>query len=163
MDHIVRRATEIGGSRIVPLETAHSMVRLPSALRRAKVVKWQSAAIEACKQSGNSFVPEIAPVQLIDEWVAQQKREPSHLCLVASLGKPSLRFRHMLKSFCESSVQFPDEVTCLIGPEGDFSPTEYRLLKESGYYPLALARHILRVETAAVYALSLIDYEISLR
>jgi 16S rRNA (uracil1498-N3)-methyltransferase len=63
MDAIVRKATEIGAARIVPLESERTQVHLDSSRKDRKIEKWQTAALEAAKQCGNAFVPEILPVQ----------------------------------------------------------------------------------------------------
>ena len=63
MDAIVRKATELGAARIVPLESERTIVHLEGDRTDRKIEKWQTAAVEAAKQCGNPFVPEILPVQ----------------------------------------------------------------------------------------------------
>ena len=57
MDAIVRKATEIGAARIVPLESERTQVHLDSSRKDRKIEKWQTAALEAAKQCGNAFAP----------------------------------------------------------------------------------------------------------
>src|ERR1041384_3892576 len=63
MDAIVRKATEIGAARIVPLESERTQVHLDGDRSDRKIEKWQTATLEAAKQCGNAFLPEISPVQ----------------------------------------------------------------------------------------------------
>ncbi|HEY1109779.1 MAG TPA: RsmE family RNA methyltransferase, partial [Opitutaceae bacterium] len=63
MDAIVRKATEIGAARIVPLESERTQVHFDGDRSDKKLEKWQTAALEAAKQCGNPFLPDIAPLQ----------------------------------------------------------------------------------------------------
>lgn len=163
MDQLVRRATEIGTARILPLETQRTEVHLAGQREPYKIEKWRTASIEACKQSGNSFVPELAPLQRLDAWLKTLAvRKETALCVVASLEPPTVTLRAALKRFQEKNGSVPRAVTWLIGPEGDFTPEEYQMIRSSGFEAISLGKHILRVETAAVYALSILDYEANL-
>ena len=62
MDAIVRKATELGTARIVPLESERTQVHLEGDRTARKIEKWQTAALEAAKQCGNPWLPEIVPV-----------------------------------------------------------------------------------------------------
>src|SRR5882762_9290571 len=63
MDAIVRKATELGAAKIAPLESERTQVHLDADRSDKKIEKWQTAALEAAKQCGNAFVPEVLPVQ----------------------------------------------------------------------------------------------------
>jgi len=62
MDDIVRKATEIGAARIVPLASERTQVHLDADRSDKKIEKWAHAALEAAKQCGNPWLPEITPV-----------------------------------------------------------------------------------------------------
>ena len=62
MDEIVRQATELGAARIIPLLSERTQVHLDPDRAEKKVEKWRTTAIEAAKQCGNPWLPEIAPV-----------------------------------------------------------------------------------------------------
>ena len=93
MDAIVRKATEIGAVRIVPLETERTQVHLDDERSDRKVDKWRVAALEAAKQCGNPFLPEIASVQRATEFLPAPGT--FDLKLIASLhpGATSLKVR----------------------------------------------------------------------
>ena len=160
MDQLVRRATEIGITRILPLETQRTEVHLTDKRGLNKVAKWRAAAIEACKQSGNSFVPKIDPVRRLEDWLKEPLDSTGDtLYLAACLEPPTVNLRSTLKHFVDQNRRLPRAVTWLIGPEGDFTSEEYQLIREREFAPISLAQHVLRVETAAIYALSILDYE----
>ena len=146
MEWIVQKATELGVSAIVPLLTEHTIVQ-PEPKKREK---WQAAAIEACKQCGQNWLPEIHPPQSL----AQALRRTDDLKLIASLHPGAMSFREIL-----SQQREPSSVLILIGPEGDFSPAETALALENGCRLVTLGPIVLRVETAAFYALSVLAYE----
>ena len=158
MDQIVRKATEIGVNHIVPLQTQQTQVHPKE--NQNKIEKWTLTAIEACKQSGNSYLPEIKPIQTLESWLAQYSScDTGSLKLVASLESKAVSLKQSIEQFHSPTKDLSREIICLIGPEGDFTPQEYNLISDQGFQPIRLAMHILRVETAAIYALSIIDYE----
>ena len=91
MDAIVRKATEIGAARVVPLESERTQVHLDGGRSDRKIEKWQVAALEAAKQCGNPWLPEIAPVQAVAPFIASAR--DYDLKLIASLqpGAKSLK------------------------------------------------------------------------
>jgi 16S rRNA (uracil1498-N3)-methyltransferase len=149
---IIRQATELGATALQPLYTAHTEVHLDSARAERKLDRWRAAALESCKQSGSSWLPAIhVPVQL-SSWL---KKLPSaglakELRLVAALTSNAKSLSSLSPSVPLSLGPF---LIC-IGPEGDFSPEEYQLFETSGFTPVRLPGHILRVETACVAALA---------
>jgi 16S rRNA (uracil1498-N3)-methyltransferase len=144
---IIRKATEIGVARIIPLISARTEVRLDDARQEAKGQKWEATAIEAAKQSGNSYLPEIAPVQSVEEFL-QTQAAAFDLKLVASLEKGAQSLRTLLHNFRETHGHSPANPLWLVGPEGDFTPEEYRAAKETGFAPVSLGPLVLRCDTA---------------
>ena len=159
MDAIVRKATEIGAARIVPLETARTQVHLDGERSDRKVDKWRVAALEAAKQCGNPFLPEIAPVQRFDAFVAA--KDESDLKLIASLHPGARPLRACVADFTARTGRRPRSAHWLIGPEGDFTPEELSRALAAGFVPITLGPLVLRCETAAVYALAVTSYELS--
>lgn len=158
MDAIVRKATEIGATRIVPLESERTQVHLDGERSEKKVEKWRTAAIEAAKQCGNPFVPEITAVQKTNAFL--QSAGDYELKLIASLQPDAKSLKTVLAAFRASHKRPPKKVLLLIGPEGDFTPAEMNLSKNCGFEPITLGSLVLRCETAAVYALSVLSYEL---
>jgi 16S rRNA (uracil1498-N3)-methyltransferase len=150
MDLVVQKATEIGVNRIVPLITERTVVRLDEEDKKRE--KWHRIALEACKQCGQNWLPELAPVETVSQFLASDLPE---WCLVAALAPDAKRLR-------ELKGDKPPEVRSLalaIGPEGDFSPSELGAFREAKFDFLSLGPNVLRSETAAIYALSVVSQE----
>jgi 16S rRNA (uracil1498-N3)-methyltransferase len=159
MDSIVRKATEIGVSLIVPLESERTQVHLDGDRSDRKIGKWQTAALEAAKQCGNPWLPEVGPVTAASAFMESAKGYD--LKLIASLQPGAKALKSVLAQFRTAQGREPRNVLWLIGPEGDFTPAEMSLSRASGYEPITLGPLVLRCETAAVYALSVLSYELS--
>jgi 16S rRNA (uracil1498-N3)-methyltransferase len=159
MDSIVRKATEIGVSLIVPLESERTQVHLDGGRSDRKIEKWQTAALEAAKQCGNPWLPEIGPVTSASAFMESAKN--FDLKLIASLQPGARSLRQVLAQFRASHGRAPTNVLWLVGPEGDFTPAEMSLSRSSGFEPISLGPLVLRCETAAVYALSVLSYELA--
>ncbi len=159
MDSIVRKATEIGVSLIVPLESERTQVHLDQDRSDKKIEKWQTAALEAAKQCGNPWLPEIGPVTAASAFMAGARGYD--LKLIASLQPGAKSLKSVLEQYRAAQGKAPRNVLWLIGPEGDFTQAEMSLSRGSGFEPITLGPLVLRCETAAVYALSVLSYELS--
>ncbi|MGH7945363.1 MAG: RsmE family RNA methyltransferase [Opitutaceae bacterium] len=158
MDAIVRKATEIGAARVVPLESERTQVHLDADRSDRKIEKWQTAALEAAKQCGNPYVPEISPVQNAAAFIASA--HGFDLKLIASLHPGARSLKTVLAAFRAAHHRSPGKVLWLVGPEGDFTPAEMSLAQTAGFEPVTLGPLVLRCETAAAYALSILSYEL---
>jgi 16S rRNA (uracil1498-N3)-methyltransferase len=149
MDWVVQKATELGVSRIQPLFTERSVVHLDDRQAARKVQHWRSIAIAACEQSGRNRVPQIEqPVGL-----AHLLEQPLH-ATTALLLSPAGAVR--LAEITPGGT----EVTVLIGPEGGLDDDEQESARRVGYTPVRLGPRILRTETAAVCALTLLQHRL---
>jgi 16S rRNA (uracil1498-N3)-methyltransferase len=158
MDAIVRKATEIGAARIVPLESERTQVHLAGDRSDRKIEKWQTAALEAAKQCGNAFLPEVLPVQPAAAFI--ESARGYDLKLIASLQPGAKSLKTVLAAFQAAQGRAPKKVLWLVGPEGDFTPAELSQSRSCGFEPITLGPLVLRCETAAVYALSILSYEL---
>lgn len=158
MDAIVRKATEIGVARIVPLESERTQVHLAADRSDRKIEKWQVAALEAAKQCGNPFLPEVLPVQ--NAIAFMESARGYDLKLIASLQPGAQSLKAVLAGFKAANARGPKNVLWLIGPEGDFTPAELSIARSAGFEPITLGPLVLRCETAAAYALSILSYEL---
>jgi len=149
-DEVLRHATEIGVRTIQPVLTQRCEVKIVADRAENKLEHWQAVAVEACKQSGNRWLPEI--VEPVPLKAAATASGQGVIRLVASLEDASVPLGQVLQRMDAATA-----LEVMIGPEGDFTPEEYALLAESGYRPVRLGTHVLRAETAALYALSVID------
>lgn len=144
MDFIVQKATELGASAIVPVLTERTIAR-PD-----KSTRWREIALEACKQCGNNWLPEIAEPVSLKEFL--QGTGCFELKLVAALCSGAKPMK---------SVMAPVRSVCvLVGPEGDFTAGEYEAIGAAGFLPVTLGSLVLRADTAALYALSVVHHEL---
>ena len=158
MDLILQKATELGVAKIVPLISDRTVVHLEEEESNKKQEKWKQVTIEAAKQSGQDWLPEIAgpitPKQFFAEF------DHSELSLIASLQNDARSFKRVLANFQEQHGRRAKSVLILIGPEGDFTPAETSWAKSAGCIPVSLGPIVLRTETAAIYSLSVLAYEL---
>jgi len=157
MEAIVRKATEIGARRIIAMETSRTQVKLEGGRQEKKTGKWEIAALEAAKQCGNPWLPEISGVI----GLAEALEGDYALRLVASLHPGALGLKQVLAGHVKEQGALPRRVLWLVGPEGDFSPEEMTLMTQKGVKPVTLGPLVLRCETAAVFALSILSHELA--
>lgn len=142
MDQILRQVAELGVWRIVPMLCERS-VSLPDS--DSVNGRWKEVLFEACKQSGNPFLPQVsAPMKFADA--------------LADSGKQcGLRyFGSVMQRQTEETVSGSKAAAWFVGPEGGFTETEEKQMLEAGVQPLHFGNWVLRVETAAVCGLCLI-------
>jgi 16S rRNA (uracil1498-N3)-methyltransferase len=156
MDLIVQKATELGVSTIVPLASDRAVVKLDQDSK--KVGRWRDIALDACKQCGNNWLPEIQPSQKARDFLTSLPKYD--LRLIASLQPDSKPLKSILSNAPSIRHSSSPSVLLLIGPEGDFTPAELGLAKSAGCLPLSLGPLVLRAETAAIYALSILHHEL---
>ncbi len=159
MDDIVRHATELGAARIVPLATERTQVHLDGDRSDKKIEKWRVAALEAAKQCGNPFLPEIASVQSLGEFLAGEVAQRAQLKLVASLHPGAQSLRACISMFRSEHGYAPKQAVWMVGPEGDFSAAEMAAAQAAGFIPVTLGPLVLRCDTAATAALAVLSYE----
>lgn len=156
MELIIEKAVELGVQHIHPVMTAHTVVKLKDGEIEKKQAKWQRMALEACKQCGQNWLPQVhAPMAFESCWPSLPQHD---LRLIAALQTDSLS----LKSVIRNQPTAPASVLVAIGPEGDFSDAEYVLSRSQGCQPITLGPIILRVETAAMFCLSVLTHELML-
>jgi 16S rRNA (uracil1498-N3)-methyltransferase len=148
MDLVVQKATELGMSGLTPLLTERSVVRLDAQQAARKVAHWSGIAIAACEQSGRNRVPEVATPVAFREFTAMARSAAGGVRLLLSPGA-ALRL---------DDIPAPvTGVTVLIGPEGGLTESEEDLARSVGFLPVRLGPRVLRTETAAIAALTLLQ------
>jgi 16S rRNA (uracil1498-N3)-methyltransferase len=158
IESIIQKATELGVARIVPLITERSIVQLAPPEAIAKAAKWQAIAIEAIKQCGATWLPRVEPPLSVHHFL--QRRETIELSLVGSLQPEARHPRTVFAAFRQRFGRMPRSVNVWIGPEGDFTPNELASIQSAGAFPITLGQLVLRTETAALYCLSILSYEL---
>jgi len=158
MELIVQKAVEIGASEIFSLISERTIVDLDPKEAVQKQAKWQQVAIEAAKQCGQNWLPQIRTPQKLAQFFSDVSRYD--LQLIGSLQRDAQHLKKILADFEAEHRHLPMSVLMLIGPEGDFTPAELSLARRHGCLPITLGPIILRVETAAIYCLSVLSYEL---
>ena len=160
MDLIVQKAVEIGVSEIFPLMSHRTVVDLDPATAAQKQNKWQQIAIEAAKQCGQNWLPFVHQPQTLKDFFSDVRPPTFDLRLIGSLQPDAQHLKKILSEYSVAHEHPPRTVLMLVGPEGDFTPAELALAKSQGCLPITLGPIILRVETAAIYCLSILSYEL---
>jgi len=158
MDLIVQKATELGVASVAPLLSERTVVQFDAAEAAKKREKWQTVAIEAAKQCGQNWVPAIQTPVSVKDFFAEGRR--FDLMLIASLQPDAIHPKQLLEEYLSLQGKKPSSVLVLVGPEGDFTPAEISLAKSHGCRPITLGPIVLRTETAAIYSLSVLNYEL---
>ncbi|MFU8780759.1 MAG: RsmE family RNA methyltransferase, partial [Kiritimatiellia bacterium] len=153
MDSLIEKATELGATRIIPIQTARSVVRLDPRQAVAKVERWERIAISAAKQCGTPTLPGIAPVTDLAGALRTLQSEDIPILLGSLEGAPP----PIARVAREWMARQPKGIAILTGPEGDFTPAEYQQATTAGCAPVNLGKLTLRAETATIYALSVLQ------
>jgi len=154
MDWIVEKAVELGIAEILPVLTERVVTRLDSDRRAERASRWQRIAEGAARQCGTAWLPEVAPPVPLEARLAEAGR--FDLFLAGSLDRAARPLRGVLR---ESLAARPGSVAVLIGPEGDLTPEESRAAVAAGAIPVCFGPLTMRLETAALYAMSVVVYE----
>lgn len=145
MEMVIQKAVELGVSSVTPLLTTYCVVRLDNERFEKKRQQWQGIAIAACEQSGRNTLPIIHPLCTFDTYLQQCQ------ATMKMILDP-----YTTNTWQDLSRQEGD-IALLVGPEGGFSEEEIAQAKASKFQPLSLGPRILRTETAAIAALSVIQ------
>ncbi|RME94185.1 MAG: 16S rRNA (uracil(1498)-N(3))-methyltransferase [Verrucomicrobia bacterium] len=158
MDLILQKAVELGAALIQPVLTARSVPNYDAKEAAARQARWQAIAIEAMKQCGNPWLPEVRPPQPFTACLPTPSEGAP--VVVADLAADALPFRAWFLRQREARAWPPTEIALWIGPEGDFTPEEREQLFAAGATPVSFGPRILRCETAALYGLAVLQHEL---
>ena len=142
METVLQKATELGVSKIVPIVSDRTEIKELNLERANKIV------IEATEQSNQMSPPEISEVTKLKNYIEALE---SKILFFADVNSSNKLEPKSFKSGITNCI--------LIGPEGDFSPSERELiLKKSNVIPFSLSKNILRTDTAVISAISLVNF-----
>ena len=158
MDLIVQKAVEIGAAEIAPLISERTIIHVDQESAEEKQRKWQQVAIEAAKQSGQNWLPKVQAARKLNDFFSGTPWQ--QLRLIGSLQSDAIHLKQVLTEYAREHHSRPVSVLMCIGPEGDFTPAELNFARSHGCRPITLGPIILRVETAAIYCLSVLSYEL---
>lgn len=150
---ILQKATEIGADGIIPVQMTNCVVKFNQSRWDEKKKRWTRIILEAAKQCGRTQVPELFPLSTINNLTVDFSEM---LFIVPYENEQHQELWQERKRFCQG------DVLILIGPEGGFTPLEIESIKDKlgeQCCIVSLGHNILRAETAALTALSIIEYE----
>jgi len=142
MDYTVQKAVELGVSHIVPVDSRRSVTRLAGERAAKRVAHWQGVAAAACEQCGRNQVPQLAPLEKLENWLARPANGVLRLILAPDAE--------------QALVDLPpvSKVQMLIGAEGGLDPQEIVAAQQVGFKAVRMGPRILRTETAGLAALA---------
>ncbi len=141
MDYTLQKAVELGVTRIVPLATARSQVKLAEDRAARRRAHWQGIVVHACEQCGRNQIPEVTDICTLTEFI-----QTDDALIRLTLALSAARDLHTFAGQQSFSL--------VIGPEGGLDSAELVQLAEAGYVAVRLGPRILRTETAALVALT---------
>lgn len=145
MDYTIQKAVELGIKKIYPLTSQHCQIKLDDKRQEKKQQSFQKIAISACEQSGRAFVPKVLPIMPLTKFIESVANKSNLLILDP---KESLNIK---------DLKLPEQQTILlVGPEGGLDNSEVEFAKAHGAQGILLGPRILRTETAALVALSIL-------
>jgi 16S rRNA (uracil1498-N3)-methyltransferase len=154
MDFIIEKSCELGAGRIIPFVSARSVPRLPPEKASLKQVRWQKIAIEAARKCHSSSIPEIGEIIAFEEMLREAGKEAVKIIFWEEEKRRTLK--QVLQSEENNDIK---DFFLVIGPEGGFAHEEVELAESMGFTSVSLGRQVLKVETAALAILSIIQYE----
>jgi 16S rRNA (uracil1498-N3)-methyltransferase len=151
-DMVLQKAVELGASNILPILTQHTEFKSTE----NKMERWKKIVLNSAQQCEVRWLPELHAPETLDSMLP--RFGDYDLVLIGSLYKEAKPLRDILRE--SSQEKSPARIALLIGPEGDFSPEEVRAAIAAGAIPVTFGDRILRTETAAIFGLSVLAYEL---
>jgi len=148
MDYALQKATELGVSRIVPVTTERTSIKLKADRAEKRLEHWHKVIISACEQSGRNVIPGLAPVCSLRQWL-EQKSE-----------KTCLLLHPQAMESLSSVTNVTQPVAIVVGPEGGFSEQEIDLLQDEGCRLVRMGPRVLRMETAGPAMLAILQAQL---
>jgi 16S rRNA (uracil1498-N3)-methyltransferase len=154
MDWALQKGSELGAAAFLPFYSERSNTRLSDARQERRSEHWQAVIVSACEQCGQNRLPRLSPSETFET------------ILKTASGTPALRL------FLDANAQQtlpdamrraqtrpppPTQAFLMIGPEGGFTPDEIRAARVAGWQAVRLGPRILRAETAAAAAITLVQ------
>lgn len=151
MELIIQKATELGVTDIVPVESRNCVMKLEPKKTASKIARWQAIAEAAAKQSKRSVIPIVHEAVSFTEAVKRAEAE-SNVRIIPYEDERGMT------GLCEAIISFIPgaDIAVFVGPEGGYDRMEIKYAENHGISPVSLGKRILRAETAAISILSLI-------
>ncbi|WP_044339601.1 16S rRNA (uracil(1498)-N(3))-methyltransferase [Rossellomorea aquimaris] len=157
LELIFQKGTELGATQFIPFNADRSIVKWDDKKARKKVERWEKIVKEAAEQSHRLLVPDVsAPISL-----KQLIQEQFDFKLIAYEEEARAGEKGNLSKVL-STIESGQSVLVVFGPEGGLTEKEVEMCKSAGFIPCGLGPRILRTETAPLYVLSAISYQLEL-
>jgi 16S rRNA (uracil1498-N3)-methyltransferase len=143
--------------RIVPVLSERTVPDWDPGEAAARRDRWRAAAIEAIKQCGSTWLPTIEVPR--DVSAVLTGHPSAEMTMVGSLQPGARHARAHFESFVLERGRMPATLSIWVGPEGDFTPSELNEIQTAGALPITLGPLVLRCDTAALYCLATVNYE----
>ena len=158
-DLVIQKATELGVTRVVPLDSERADIRLrDSADTHNRLTRWRRIAREAAKQSGRARVPEVAaPVAFNSLLTISAVAEKTDAMNVIRLMFSEHGGRSLVE-VTNSLIERPSEIVAVVGPEGGWTEQEIKLARDGAWEIVTLGGRTLRAETAAIVVVGLLQH-----
>lgn len=151
LDYLLQKSTEVGVGKLIPIHTKRSIIKIDRKKEQSKIERWNKIVKEASEQSFRGSMPIVTNILSLKELINLDY----DLKLLCSLNKNTKKIKKILQKNNKC-----DKILLVVGPEGGFDPLEEDFLIENGFISVTLGNTVLRAETAAVVALSIINYEL---
>lgn len=148
MDMILQKLTELGVKRVIPVKMERSVVKLDEKKFLKKRERWSAICKEAAEQSKRNVIPEITDIKTIRELDGDYDLK----CVCSVSNRENLVNKYLQKNNKCAKIIF------VIGSEGGISPKEEAILNDMGFVSVSLGSRVLRVETAAIYVASILNF-----
>ena len=152
---ILQKSTELGAVRIVPVAMARCVVKPDPKKEGKKLERYRKIVESAAKQSQRNRIPEVTPVMSLREALSFALDEGMKLIFAYEKAEDPEETRRVI-----GSIRPQEKIGIVIGPEGGFSDEEAKLLEDAGAGTVTLGKRILRTETAPLYLLSVLAYQL---
>jgi 16S rRNA (uracil1498-N3)-methyltransferase len=154
MDMIVRSAAELGADAIIPFAASRSVSRVSGEKIILKAARWQKIAREAARCCRGQQITEVLPIVPFETMLAQA--DSLALKIIFWEEEDQKRIKDILT---DPGCLTSKDIFIVVGPEGGFSREEIFQATQTGFISVSLGKQILKVETAALAILSIIQYE----
>lgn len=158
-DLVVQKATECGATAFVPVAMKRSVAKIEAGKAAKKTERWQKIALEAARQAHRQVMPAVmAPVDLKDLVAMAAEYD---VCLFAYEAFDETDKNRLATVACGLSAG--QRMLVLIGPEGGVDESEVLVLEAAGFKAIGLGPRILRTETAPIYVMAALSYELEIK
>ncbi|WP_430785171.1 16S rRNA (uracil(1498)-N(3))-methyltransferase [Virgibacillus flavescens] len=157
LEHVLQKGTELGAFKFIPFSADRSIVKWDEKKASKKMFRFAKIVKEASEQSHRNRIPDVTPVMKIEQLIAESKEYDVKIFAYEEEAKTKefVSFASVI-----NQLKSDQRIIVCIGPEGGFSDMEVSLLKENNFKSVRLGPRILRTETASLYVLASISYQL---